>query len=165
MQKELNIEIHEGYENDKEKSTFEKIIFKKKTNKYPKTWEEFTSRNPISDTEYYIDRDSTVKGFGYTYDRTKTDKNLCKTKEEAEAFLALIQLKRLWHEYVKDFDSDYFYYSIYLIDVSGAPVGSRWLIDEIDECSIFSFPSIELAQEFLNNFKELFNKIEPLFYN
>ena len=38
--KELNIQIPEGYEVDKEQSTFEKIIFKKIETKLPKTWEE-----------------------------------------------------------------------------------------------------------------------------
>lgn len=41
MQKELKIEIPIGYEIDQEKSTFEKIILKKESNKYPMTWEEF----------------------------------------------------------------------------------------------------------------------------
>ena len=165
MQKELNIVIPEGFEIDKEKSTFEKIIFKKKTNKYPKTWEEFCKEKPVSGIEYFINHNSVVLEYGDSEDRDEADKNLCKTKEEAEAFLTLIQLKRLWHEYVEGFESDYFGYSIYLIDISGAPVGNGWFIDETNECSIFSFPSIELAQKFLDNFKELFKKIEPLFYN
>ena len=38
--KELNIEISKGYEIDKEKSTFAKIVFKKIDNR-PKTWEEY----------------------------------------------------------------------------------------------------------------------------
>ena len=37
--KELKIEIPDGYEIDKENSTFEKIVFKP-LNPYPKTWEE-----------------------------------------------------------------------------------------------------------------------------
>ena len=39
--KELKIEVPQGYEIDKEKSTFEKIVFKKIKVELPKTWDEF----------------------------------------------------------------------------------------------------------------------------
>ena len=42
MEKELKIEVPQGYEIDRQKSTFEKIIFKKITEK-PKTWEDYCS--------------------------------------------------------------------------------------------------------------------------
>lgn len=38
--KELKIEIPDGYEIDRENSTFEKIVFKKIESKLPKSWEE-----------------------------------------------------------------------------------------------------------------------------
>ena len=38
--KELKIQVPEGYEIDKENSTFEKIVFKKVENELPKSWEE-----------------------------------------------------------------------------------------------------------------------------
>ena len=40
-EKELKIDTPSGYEIDREKSTFEKIIFKKVKNFHPKTWEEY----------------------------------------------------------------------------------------------------------------------------
>ena len=40
MRKEIKIEVPQGYVIDKEKSTFEKIVFKKIDNR-PKTWEEY----------------------------------------------------------------------------------------------------------------------------
>lgn len=43
--KELKIEVPEGYEIDKEKSTFEKIVFKKIKVELPKTWDEFCEQN------------------------------------------------------------------------------------------------------------------------
>lgn len=154
----VNFEVPKGYTIDQNESTRNKIVLKRGFS-HPKTWEEFVTKNPVMNDEYYIDRDSIVKAFGYTNDRTSADKNLCKTKEEAEAFLALIQLKRLWHEYVDEFDSVHFDHGIYLAERSGG----EWIIDCDDNYSIFSFPSIELAQEFLNNFKDLFIKIIPLF--
>lgn len=156
----VNFEVPKGYTIDQNESTKDRLVLKRE-HTYPKTWGEFISRNPISDTEYYIDCDSIVKEFGYTYDRTKTDKNLCKTKEEAEAFLALIQLKRLWHEYVDEHKDEYFDYSIIL--VADSYKGYDWIVGETDEWSIFSFPTDDMAQEFLDNFKDLFIKIVPLF--
>lgn len=161
MQKELKITIPEGYEIDQEKSTFERIIFKKKTNKYSKTWKEFIENNPVSDPEYFIERNSMVEGFQGPQFRDDADKNLCKTRKEAEAFLALIQLKRLWHEYVDEFEG-YFDYELYLVNTVD---DQDWVVCDDDSYSIFSFPSIELAEEFLNNFKDLFEKIKPLFIN
>lgn len=38
--KELKIQAPEGYEIDKENSTFEKIVFKKEERKLPKKWED-----------------------------------------------------------------------------------------------------------------------------
>ena len=38
--KELKIQVPEGYEIDKEKSTFEKIVFKKVEKELPKSWED-----------------------------------------------------------------------------------------------------------------------------
>ena len=40
MEKELKIEVPQGYEIDRQKSTFEKIIFKKIAEN-PKTWEDY----------------------------------------------------------------------------------------------------------------------------
>ena len=53
MNKELKIDIPEGYEIDKENSTFERIVFKKKYT-YPKSWEEFCENKPTTYEEYYI---------------------------------------------------------------------------------------------------------------
>ena len=47
MEKELKIEVPQGYEIDRQKSTFEKIVFKKADPfaKLPKTWKEYCGCN------------------------------------------------------------------------------------------------------------------------
>ena len=82
--KELNIQVPEGYEVDKEKSTFEKIIFKKIENKLPKTWEEFCERNPIDSSECFITNSSEIFNFDVppTNRKISEDKNLLSTQEE-----------------------------------------------------------------------------------
>lgn len=163
MNKELKIDIPEGYEIDQKNSTFEKIVFKKKCT-YPKSWEEFCENNKITNKEYFIGTCSTITPIYSRTDRAfSTDRNLCKTEEEAEAFLALIQLKRLWHEYVDNYSEkvDDFYY----IDCFRGTNGNEFSVlhsISFRETALFKFPSRELALEFLNNFRDLFIKASPL---
>ena len=164
MSKELKIDIPEGYEIDKENSTFERIVFKKKYT-YPKSWEEFCKNKPTTYEEYYISLDSHINKV-ISDDQPRNcngDRNLCKTEEEAEAFLALIQLKRLWHEYIDNYSEkvEDFYY----IDCFRGTNGNEFSVlhsISFRETALFKFPSRELALEFLNNFKDLFIKASPL---
>ena len=166
MNKELKIDIPEGYEIDKENSTFERIVFKKK-HTYPKSWEEFCENNKIPSEEYCIAFDSHISKIRLN-DRHRScegDRNLCKTEEEAEAFLALIQLKRLWHEYVDNYsgkvDDDYCY-NIDMFSSMNSYEFKVFLGCSVRRKYLFKFPSEELAEEFLNNFRDLFIKASPL---
>lgn len=164
-EKELKIDIPEGYEIDKENSTFERIVFKKK-HTYPKSWEEFCANNKTINEEYFINVDSSIVAMCNINYRDRRDcnkdRNICKTKEEVEAFLALMQLKRLWHEYVDNYSEkvDNYYY----IDRFSSIESCDFKVSEV--CSrrkyLFKFPSRELALEFLNNFKDLFIKASSL---
>lgn len=164
--KELQIVAPEGYEVDKEKSTFEKIVFKKKNNR-PTSWEKFCEENPKVIKEFYIDSVSEMKDFNAEYStlvtarRVKEDKNLCKTEAEAEAFLALIQLRRLWHVWRDEPDKKaetrgaaFFYnriedkWEVSIICFTGFPI---W------------FKSEETAKLFLETFKDLFDKVKVLY--
>lgn len=161
--KELKINIPEGYEIDKENSTFERIVFKKKYT-YPKSWEEFCANNKTINEEYFINVDSSIIAMSYRDHRDcNKDRNICKTKEEVEAFLALMQLKRLWHEYVDNYSEkvkDHYYY---FIDCLGCKNEFTVLYDLSSASKyLFKFPSKKLAEEFLNNFKDLFIKASPL---
>lgn len=163
MSKELKIDIPEGYEIDKENSTFEKIVFKKK-HTYPKSWEEFCENCRAIDPEYFVSSTSHICTTIVNRHRDYAeDRNNCKTKEEAEAFLALIQLKRLWHEYVDNYSGKVDDY--YFINCFSSINGCEFTV--LQSCSViskflFKFPSKELAQEFLHNFKDLFIKVSPL---
>lgn len=160
-EKELKIDIPEGYEIDKRNSTFERIVFKKKC-AYPKSWEEFCENNETTNKEYFIGWDSQVMTSCIKNKDYDKDRNLCKTEEEAEAFLALIQLKRLWHEYVDNYSEkvDNYYY----IDRFSSVDSCDFKVSEV--CSrrkyLFKFPSRELALEFLNNFRDLFIEASSL---
>ena len=92
--KEFKIEVPQGYEIDKENSTFEKIVFRKIDNNLPKSWKEFGEVegwfvNNRCEIDYYDEGDST----------NDMDKNLFPTEEEAEACVALAQLCQLRDRY------------------------------------------------------------------
>ena len=160
--KSIVIDIPDGMCIDESNSTFERIVFKKK-HTYPKSWKEFCENNETTNKEYFIGWDSHVMTSSIKNKDYDKDRNLCKTEEEAEAFLALIQLKRLWHEYVDNYSEkakDHYYY---FIDCLGCKNEFTVLYDFSSTSRyLFKFPSKKLAEEFLNNFKDLFIKISFL---
>ena len=98
MEKEINISIPEGYEIDKEKSTFTKIVFKKIESKLPMSFEEM----PICDNWYiYNNIISCNNHKGMNYTGKSYSMPIYPTKEYAEAFWALsklIWLRDAWNE-------------------------------------------------------------------
>ena len=150
--KKLKINIPEGYEIDKKKSTFEEIVFKKVEDpfsKLPKTWEEYCKRTK-GYTSYY----------GYsinenTYE-TKFDGfyNEFFTKERVKQYVALgklLQLRDYWvGDWEKDSDNIYVIYKNVIMAAmpnSGFPL---------------TFPTREMAKEFKNCFEDLIKEAYPL---
>ena len=159
--KELKIEIPKGYEIDKEKSTFEKIIFKKIKTELPKTWEEFCEQNPITNTEFYINSCSGISNREDSLRNKVADKTLLSTKEDAEAYIALIQLHRLRDVYrqgwVPDWNNEY--QKKHVIEYRL----NTFKIDVLYGAQCFlSFQSQEIAEAFFKNFKDLIEKAKEL---
>lgn len=160
--KELNIQVPEGYEVDKEKSTFEKIIFKKIENKLPKTWEEFCEQNSVNNPECYITGYSEIRKLS-VFPRNRdffVDKTLLSTKEDAEAHLALIQLRRLRDVYRQGWIPDWRNCSnkwcIYYIE------NGLTIFPFVSNNRFLSFQSQEIAREFFKNFRDLIEKAKDL---
>ena len=151
-EKKLKINIPEGYEIDKENSTFEEIVFKKIENplaKLPKTWEEYCKRTK-GYTSYY--------GYsinGNTYE-TKFDGfyNEFFTKERVKQYVALGRLLQLRDYWVGDWkrNSDNIYV-IYKNVIMAAGNDSDFPL---------TFPTREMAEEFKNCFEDLINEAYPL---
>lgn len=151
-EKKLKINIPEGYEIDKEKSTFEEIVFKKvedSFSKLPKTWEEYCKQTK-GYTSYY--------GYsinGNTYE-TKFDGfyNEFFTKERVKQYVALGKLLQLRDYWVGDWkiNSD----NIYVIykNVIIATVHNNDFP--------LAFPTREMAKEFKNCFEDLIKEAYPL---
>ena len=150
--KELNIIAPEGYEIDKENSTFEKIVFKK-INELPKTWEDlkYISGAYISAISNVI-TDNSVR----TYPLYK---NIFPTKELAEAALALAQLLQLRDRYNGDNKGFIFLENNFCIHNYNNSIHLSLLLTGN---AILAFRKKELRNEFYENFKDLIEIAKPL---
>ena len=153
--RELKIQVPEGYEIDRENSTFEKIVFKEVENELPKSWEELKI---ISG--YYLDSWGDICECEVKLDTISDNRNIFPTKEEAEACLALTQLCQLRDRYNDGWKPDWNdgtnKYSIYF---------TRDEIDGVCEyCShrVLAFKTLELRDKFLENFRDLIEIAKPL---
>ena len=146
--KELKIEIPQGYEIDKEKSTFEKIIFKK-IPENPKTWEDYCKLTKGSYSNYA----NATTNIVYK-DRHTGAYNEFTTKERAKQFIAFGKLLQLHDYWVGDWkinsDNIYVIYKNVIIAVvhnNDFPL---------------AFPTREMAKEFKNCFEDLIKEAYPL---
>ena len=135
-----------------------------KQNQLPKTWEEFCNKYPITlGKEAFINTASRVMVYeNYRIARlVNDDRNLCISKQEAEAFIALMQLRQLRKAYVKDWEPDWMDdISIKHCIVVNSNIFSihGWY----KHSHVLSFPNYGLAEQFLNNFKDLLEIAKPL---
>jgi hypothetical protein len=152
--KTLKIEIPNGFEIDKENSTFEQIVFKEIKKELPKTWEELQKFDG-----YYKDGNCVIN---FTQENTTKEKNkdIFATEEQAEASIALAQLSQLREVYrngwVPDWKNDEYKFCI------------EFYANETHKgyyyCSnhFLSFQDKETMDLFLENFKDLIEQAKPL---
>lgn len=146
---EVKIQIPDNCELIKDGDTY---IVKEKKNDKPRTWEEFCENYPIKSGESYIvtsnDRIFTIDE---SYDGKRLSKNWCTSKQEAKAFLALMQLRQLRKAWVGDWNpSGNCYYAIIFSIETGLKIG-----EYAHTYRALSFPTKGMAEEFLNCFKDL----------
>lgn len=148
MEKELKIEIPQGYEIDRQKSTFEKIKFKK-IPENPKTWEDYCSLMKGKTVYYTNCNNITVSGFSDAHDKFVT-------KKRAEQFIALGKLLQLRDYWVKGYDK-----FSYLVWNSG---GRRVFVCGCDGVTPYplTFPTKGMAEEFKDCFEDLIKQAFPL---
>ena len=160
--KEIKINCPEGFEVDKENSTFECIKFKPIKKELPKTWKEFCETHRQKIGEYYLNRDSSIKMIlanGSTRE-SDYDRNILPSRELAEAMLALCQLIQLrdcyndgWSPNWKDTKIKWYIYSF---------KDNINLYNDMWQSHVLSFKTEELRNEFYNNFKDLIEIAKPL---
>lgn len=158
-QQEMKIIPPEGYEVDKENSTFECIKFKP-IKQLPKTWEEFCETHPLKEGEAYINNAGKVSRFSSGYRNFSTDKNVLPSEKYAEAMLALCQLIQLRDCYNGSWRPDWHLdknkYCIYYND------GKIVYTTSISRQFVLAFETSNLREEFYKNFVGLINRAKLL---
>lgn len=144
--KEVKIEVPQGYEIDRQKSTFEKIIFKK-IPENPKTWGEYCSLMKGKTVHYTNCNYITISGFSDAC-------NKFVTKKRAEQFMALgklMQLRDYWVRGYKEFKYALLVTrneNILVYDWSGYRTYPH----------ILTFPTEKMAEDFRECFSDLIKK-------
>ena len=145
---EVKIQIPDNCELIKDGDTY---IVKEKKQTPPKSWEEFCKRYPIQKGEAYINLDGQVKEFYNTHKSPRDNKNVCISKEEAQAFLALMQLRQLRKAWVGEWEPSRNVYYVILYDIKdGLIIG---FYEKLNKS--LSFPTPSMACDFLNCFRDL----------
>ena len=157
--KKLKINIPEGYEIDKEKSTFEEIVFKKVEDpfsKLPKTWEEYKSCSRDDTSYFFCIPLKSIKAslFSGVYNEFSTEKRV----KQYVALGRLIQLRDYWVGDWKN-DSNNFVNVIYNLN---GEIKNMGLSHKQSLNFPLTFPTIEMAQKFIECFKDLINEAYPL---
>lgn len=122
------------------------------SNERPMSWEEYCEQNPIKLEEYYIDGGSVGQASPREGSRGRCvgDVNVM-SKDLCEAFVAYMKLIQLRNAWVKGFDDNY-HKIIRSDDYFDCVWGETGL----------SFPTPEMANEFIKTFKDLLEVAKPL---
>lgn len=156
LMKTLKIMPPEGYEIDREKSTFEEIVFKPIKKQLPKSWEELEEIdgywvNGLSYPSYISLRKPHYK-----------DKNTFFTEEQAKASISLAQLSQLREVYRDGWVPDW---SNWPMKYCIVKYQGHFLCENYYKTAHFlAFQSPEIRDEFLANFKDLIEEASPLLF-
>ena len=137
-----------------------RIVYEDIAPELPETWEEFCKFHPIEEEEYYINISSKIIGFSNNKRNINDDKNMLSSKEAANAHIALMQLHQLRDCYrqgwVPDWENAKIKYCICLYD------NKLKAIQVVERSHFLTFQSMELAEKFLKNFKDLIKQAGDL---
>lgn len=157
--KSLKINVPEGFEVDKEKSTFEEIVFKPIVKELPKKWEDLEK---ISGWLVLLGSSNPYK----TIDQVPTPfhRNVYYTEAQAKAAIALAQLTQLREVYRDGWQPDWTDSSQpkFVIERHKCYInsgGSYFFVNYF-----LSFQSAEIRDQFLENFRDLIEEASPLLF-
>lgn len=157
MKQIIEIEVPEG-----KKAVWKegKVVFEDLEPKLPKTWEEFCKNNPISDKEACIKYNGNINTIQHYRPRDyMLDKNTLPSEQAAKQHLALMQLHQLRDCYRQGWIPTVDKVSFGIIRRVGGDLDTyRFTYSS----RFLSFQSEEIAQEFLNNFRDLIEQAGDL---
>lgn len=163
--KELKITIPENHEIDwQESANQEKIVFKKKDTK-PRSWEEYCCQQQTNGKEGYCINNITSEikklDWGLCTYQYSSWRNVLPSEKLAEAFLAMMQLMSLRQAWIGDWKPDLS--CVYSNNYCVVGVGDRFYVCNLGKsrCAL-SFPTEEMATDFMNCFKDLLEIAKPL---
>ena len=128
----------------------------------PKTWQEFCYSNDRKPNEAFISNGSEINCVTEQHERKfYQDRNLLPSKQAAEQHLALMQLHQL-RDYYNDnwhcnWKNEYEKNAVIVRSHGELKIYAEWAIT-----TFLTFKSMELAQEFLTNFRELIEQAGDL---
>lgn len=157
MDNRLTIKCPDGYILNQEDYAKGIISFIKE--KFPTSWIDFCKRFPIKMSEKYISYDSEILNVDKPKRNDIEDKNVFINQEEAEKFLTLIQLRRIWQEYHRLEEDKTAGLYLYKIIPTQDDISISYVIYE---GGMFYFKTESFATMFLNNFKEQLEQIKEL---
>lgn len=159
MKQTIEIEVPDGKKAVWKDGT---IVFEDIKPKLPKTWEEFCKQSEVNDGEYYINSQSyVVKIFAcnYPHRRETIDRNILPNKQSAKQHLALMQLHQLRDCYRQGWTPTVDKVSFGIIRRVGGDLDTyRFTYSS----RFLSFQSEEIAEEFLDNFRDLIEQAGDL---
>ena len=150
MKQKIEIDVPDG-----KKAVWKdgKVIFEDVTSGLPTTWREFCNKFPVSNMEYCIKINSHIIKLVSSERDEREDRNILPNEKAAEQHLALMQLHQLRDCYRQGWVPSYLYdEQKYNINDDAGLIGINCTNKRV---SFLSFPTLELAEQFLKNFKEL----------
>lgn len=161
--KSIIIDIPDGMCIDESKSTFEKIVFKNKENAKPRSWEEYCDLQITNNKKGYCINDLTSEiDEVHWYNCANADswRNVLPSRELAEASRAMMQLMSIRQEWIGGWKPCWNGISIHFC-IAHSRNGYS-----IDKFALFyhvlSFPTQEMAKDFMNCFRDLLEVAKPL---
>lgn len=150
--KTFKVEIPNGFEIDKENSTFEQIVFKEIKKQLPKSWEELGNIKG-----YFVHTMATIEKLRKD---SKGLENVFATKEQARASIALAQLSQLREVYRNGWVPNWQdFMDKYIICFKNNEIYTT-IYESYHE--FLSFQDAETRDLFLENFRELIEQAKPL---
>ena len=159
MKQTIEIEVPDGKKAVWKNDT---IVFEDIKPKLPKTWEEFCKKNKVNEGEYYIGSQSSVVEVLVGIPRRNTfDRNILPNKKAAEQHLVLMQLHQLRDCYRQGWTPNWNNKNEERYSILHNTI--HYIItDTTIESKFLTFQSEEIAQEFLDNFRDLIEQAGDL---
>lgn len=161
MKQTIEIEVPDGKKAIWKDGT---IVFEDIKPKLPKTWEEFCEQNKVKDEERFINNSSYITDpwtDGKNERYRNYDRNILPNKKAAEQHLILMQLHQLRDCYRQGWTPNWNNKNEERYSILHNTI--HYIITDTTTVSKFlTFQSVKIAQEFLNNFRDLIEQAGDL---